>query len=241
MQLLGHRAVALRRLTLETAERGEIALALQHGLDAVGTERPDQLVLEVVDAREEADGLQAVAIEAGAGAGPLQHPSDDRSLGDVVEPGQADAPGEDRRGERPDGRRPAGRDDGDTLGGEVAAPAVGEDLERHAVAQPLDEDDRAGAGRHVVGGGDAGRPRPGCHVHGAQPASRRRPSLSRRRGSPGSGAACRSASCRSGRRSPRPRAASAARPWRCAGSASAASSTAGSRPGSSRGSTTRRG
>ena len=60
MQLLGHRAVALRRLTLEAAERGEIALALQHGLDAVGTERPDQLVLEVVDAREEADGLQAV-------------------------------------------------------------------------------------------------------------------------------------------------------------------------------------
>ena len=143
-QLLLDRPSPPRRLLLQRPERAEVALRLDELLHPRRAERPDQLVLEVALADEEPEARQV-----GASARRAEPDARERSLHrvllpDVVEAGQPQI--EPRRAvpaQVPADRvRSADRHDGDALGGEVAAAARGECLERASVALALDEDDR---------------------------------------------------------------------------------------------------
>src|SRR5512134_153210 len=59
----------LRRLTLERAERPELALGVDHVLHGVGADGTDQLVLEVRDADVEAQRFHLVTRKVGAESG----------------------------------------------------------------------------------------------------------------------------------------------------------------------------
>ena len=65
-------ASSLRGLLPEDPERSELALRLDDPLHLRWAERADQLVLEVLDADEEAEGLHISAGEPGAQAGALE-------------------------------------------------------------------------------------------------------------------------------------------------------------------------
>ena len=55
-----HRLMAVLRHGLEAPERVELGLRLEHSLYGFGSQSPDQLVLEIRDAREEAEGLEGL-------------------------------------------------------------------------------------------------------------------------------------------------------------------------------------
>jgi len=57
-QLMMHRRTTVMRHGLESPERVEFGLGLEHALDALGSQRPDQLVFEIGDAGEEAQGFE---------------------------------------------------------------------------------------------------------------------------------------------------------------------------------------
>ena len=132
-------------LALEDPERRKVAAALDDRQDAVDAQRADQLVLQVVDAGEEPEGLQVGARGGGAEAGPLQAAPDEAFLRGVVEAGQAYA--EPVRPERlqvvPDVRGAAGRRDQHALAREVAAEPFGDGQDGGLVAGPFDQDDGA--------------------------------------------------------------------------------------------------
>src|SRR5215211_544443 len=127
--------------SFRTLQRPELALGGDDAFHGGGAEAADQLVLQVGDAHVEPDRLQPGPAVADPEAGPLQPEPDLALLTGVTEAGQlepepagtvplqvaADAPG------------PAHGDHADALGGEVAAPALGDGLERDLVADPFDE------------------------------------------------------------------------------------------------------
>jgi predicted metal-dependent enzyme (double-stranded beta helix superfamily) len=108
-------------------------------LHAAGAERADQLVLEVGLADVEAERLHPGARELRAEAGALERALEVAFLAGVHEAGDLDAV--EAPEETADRLRSADRHDGDALGREVAATAVGERLDRDPVAGALDEDD----------------------------------------------------------------------------------------------------
>ncbi len=55
-----HRCVAVLRHGLEASERVELGLTLEHTLYGFGSQRPNQLVLEIGYAREEAEGFEGL-------------------------------------------------------------------------------------------------------------------------------------------------------------------------------------
>jgi len=59
-QLVMHRCTAVLRHRLEASERVELGLGLEYTLYGLGSQRPDQLVLEIDYAREEAEGLEGL-------------------------------------------------------------------------------------------------------------------------------------------------------------------------------------
>ncbi len=149
------------RLALEGAIGVELALCLDDSLHGVGTEGPDQLVLQVLDAHEEPEGLHLCACQVGAEAGPLETTSHVPFLRGVTQPGKADA--ESVRTvviqEASEVLRPSDRHDGHALGSEIAAAAHGERLDRALVTFPFDEDDRPRLWLHTLhGSGTAGAP-----------------------------------------------------------------------------------
>jgi hypothetical protein len=129
-------------LLLEGAERSELALGGEDILHRGGPEGPDQLVLEVGDADEEAESLEVGAGEVRAELCALQSPLEMALLRGVTEAGQPEAlrpePGE----EASDCVRAAHRDDGNPLGFEPPAAAQRQRLDGQLVAHPLDEDDQ---------------------------------------------------------------------------------------------------
>ena len=121
-----------------------LALSLDDLFHRGGAESADQLVLQVRVAHVEAEQLQVGAGEVGAEARPLETAPELALLGGVaqacqpeVEPGGA-VPLQ----EAPDRLRAADRHDGDALGVEIPAAALGQRLERGLVADPFDEHDR---------------------------------------------------------------------------------------------------
>src|SRR4029453_17482135 len=144
VELLLKAAVPLGGLALQGPERPELALGGDDALGGGGAEAADQLVLQVGDAHIEPGRLQPGPAWASPEAGPLQPEPDVALLAGVTEAGQlepqpagtvplqvaADVPG------------PAHGDHADALGGEVAASALGDGLERDLVADPFDEHHR---------------------------------------------------------------------------------------------------
>ena len=141
--LLGGPALP-RRLLLEGAEGSELSLGVDDLFHGGGAESADQLVLQICDAHVETQPLHLGASEVGAEAGPLETAPEVALLCGVVETRQPDV--EPLRPEPlqelSDRLRTADRHDGNALGVEIPAAALGERLDRALVADPFDEHDR---------------------------------------------------------------------------------------------------
>ena len=133
-----------RRLLLESAEGPEVALGVKNLFDRGGTERANELVLEVCDTNEEAQPFHIGPSEVGAEAGSLQASPKHLLLACVTE---AREPRARPRGTEPSQEashrlRTPDRHDRDLLAIEIATTARSESLKRNLVADPFDEHDR---------------------------------------------------------------------------------------------------
>jgi hypothetical protein len=137
-----------RRLLLKRAERSQVTLSLDDLLDNVGTERADQLVLQVLDAHVEAEPFHVGPIEVGAEAGPLEASPKVSLLGSVTQARQSDVEAlrAEQLEEPSDVRRSPHRNDGDALDLKVPTSAFGQCFERELVADPFNQHDRTCAG-----------------------------------------------------------------------------------------------
>ena len=160
-------------------------------LDDDDAEGADQLVLQVGLADVEPEPLHAGPREVDAASGARQPAPERALLGGIAQPGQLDVQprGPEDGQEAPDRRRPTDRHDGDALGAEVATTAPRQRFQRHLVADPLDEHDRAGVdpGCQQVGGRDddrraLSRPPPTRRRRSGAGAARPRPGASHLRG-----------------------------------------------------------
>jgi hypothetical protein len=140
------------RLLLEGPERPELTPLLHDLHHPLGAERADQLVFEVLDAREEPEPLQLERRRAGSEPRPLEAATDIGLLGRIVQPGHGDVgPTPSEPLQVPlDVLRSAHRDHGDTICRQDATLSRGQRLERTSVAGSLDEDDGARDRRHRV-------------------------------------------------------------------------------------------
>ncbi len=133
------------RLLLEGAEGSEIALLGNDLFHGGGTESADQLVLQVCDARIEAQPLHVDAIQVGPEACPLETAPELTLFCGVTETRKPDV--EPLRAEQIQeasyGLRTADRHDKDSLGVEIPTTALGERFDRALVADPFHEHDRA--------------------------------------------------------------------------------------------------
>ena len=117
-----------RRLLLEGAERSKLTLGLENLFHRGGTERADQLILQVCDTHVETERFHIGTTEVGAEAGPLEPAADVALLPGVTQPGQGEVQpaGAEQPQVAPDAPGTAHRHDGDALGGKVpAAVALG--------------------------------------------------------------------------------------------------------------------
>ena len=133
-----------RRLFLEGAKGAKISLSVSHLLHGLGTERADQLVLQVSDAHVEPETFHIGAGEVGAEAGTLETTSEVALLSGVTETRQPQI--EPLRAEPTqepsDGLRTPDRDDRHALGVEITAAALSERFERTLIADSFDQHDR---------------------------------------------------------------------------------------------------
>ena len=118
-------------------------MRLHHFLGAVGSERADQLVLEILDADEEPEGFHAGASEADAEAGALERASEVALLTGVAEAREpdVDALRPEHAEEASDGLSAAHRHDGNALAAEITPAEPGQRLDGALVADALDEHD----------------------------------------------------------------------------------------------------
>jgi hypothetical protein len=124
---------------LQGAERVQAPVLGEELLERIGSERANQLVLEVGDADVEAEPRHVGARQRCAEIGALERPLEDALLTGVAEPGDAHAVKAAQV--RADRVGAAHRHDLDALGCEVAAAPRGERFEGDPVADPLDEHD----------------------------------------------------------------------------------------------------
>ena len=128
---------------LECAEALEVAVGGEHLFDSGFADTPDQLVLEILDAGEEADTLHLRAREPRPEACVFEGPANDGLFTRVIEAGHLDAGGQwlGLTEKRPDRVRASELDDPNPFGGEAHAAARGQRLERGLVAHPFDNHD----------------------------------------------------------------------------------------------------
>ena len=154
MKLLVAEALALCRLPLQDPQRPDLTLLFDHLLHCRDAQRPDQLVLEIGIADEEAQPLQ-VETEAG----PRKSAPEPERLSCIAQAGQSEV--RTSRAEpiekAPDVRRPAHRHDGDSLRVKIAPGAGGQRLDGALVTDTLDEDHRVDGIPHAAGAGRLGR------------------------------------------------------------------------------------
>jgi hypothetical protein len=133
-----------RGLLLEGAEGSKLALRVGDPFHGGGTERAEQLLLQVCDAHVETESFHTGASEVGAEAGPLETALELALLGGVAQTSQPDV--EPLRAEQiqeaANGLRTPNRHDENALGVEIPTTALGERFERDLVADPFDEHDR---------------------------------------------------------------------------------------------------
>src|SRR5437660_1336166 len=133
-QLVLDRTAVPGGLLLQRAERPEVAVRLQDGLDGVRSERADELVLEIGDADVDPIRLQPGALERSA---------ERLLLPGVAETRDGDARAHEVVEDAADRLRAADGDDRHAFGRQVAALPARKRLEGDPVARALDEDDRA--------------------------------------------------------------------------------------------------
>ena len=128
--LVGQRS--LGGLLLEGAKRCELAFGSDDLFHGRGTGRADELVLEVFHAHEEPEPFHVCSGEDWAQAGSLETSPEVTLLGGIAQAGQFDVrpTGAEPIQEPADGLRSAHRHDGDALGGEIPATALGQRFER---------------------------------------------------------------------------------------------------------------
>src|SRR5439155_13891875 len=109
-----------------------------------GPKSADQLVLQVCDAYVETESFQIGASEVGADAGALESALEVALLGGVTEAREPDVlpPRAEQIQEASDRLRTPDRHDGDALGVEIPATALGQRVERDLVADSFDKHDR---------------------------------------------------------------------------------------------------
>jgi hypothetical protein len=143
----------VRRLPLQDVERREVAVPLHDLQHPVRSQRPDQLVLEVVDAGEEPERLHSVSVNGLPEPGPPEAAAHEPLLGGVVQPGQPDP--ESARAEPlhvvSEVGGAAGRGDENPLGHEVAVQPCGEGEYGGLVAGALDQHDGALHAATIIG------------------------------------------------------------------------------------------
>ena len=150
------------RLPLHAAKRAEVAVGAEELAEERDARRADELFLQVRDADVEAEALQ-VRTRPGCA-----HPSRrEAALDDVLFRGITQAGQNQPRSlgaEVPQVARKrvgtADRDDRDSFRGEIPAPADGQRLDGHLVADALDQDDGGPGGGHRLGS-DGGSPNRG--------------------------------------------------------------------------------
>ena len=120
-------------------------MRLDHGLGSIGSERADELILEILDADVEPELLHAGAGEARAESRALERTPEVALLAGVAETREPDA--EPLRAEHAeeasDRLRTAHRHDGNAFGSEITAANPRERLDRTLIADAFDEHDRA--------------------------------------------------------------------------------------------------
>jgi hypothetical protein len=133
-----------RRLLLESAEGSKVSLSVNDPFHRGGTERPDQLVLQVCDAHVETPPFHIDAGEVGAEAGPLETAPEFGLFCHITETRQRDVkPLRAEQIQEPsDGLRTPNRHNGNALGAKIPTTAVTERFERALVADPFNEHDR---------------------------------------------------------------------------------------------------
>jgi hypothetical protein len=133
-----------RRLLLECAERSKVTLSVDDLFHGGGTQRADQLVLQICDAHVETQPFHLGASEVGAEAGPLETAPEVGLLTGVAETRQPDV--ESLRAEQIQeptyGLRTPNGHNGSALSVKIPTSALSERLERALVADPFNEHDR---------------------------------------------------------------------------------------------------
>ena len=150
-QLRLDRPLALGRLALQDSERGELALFVDDALDLVDTEGPNQLVLEIEIAGEEAEPFHVLQREAGPHARTLETAPVGALLTDVAQSSDthAPAPGPERAQIPEHVGRTTDRHDRHTGGDEIDVAPAGQCLDGGLVAHTLHEQRRLPSVDHL--------------------------------------------------------------------------------------------
>jgi len=139
-QLVMHRCMAVLWHGLEAPEQDELVLCREHTLYGLGSERPDQLVLEIGDAREETERFQGLV--GGDRNGRVGESAADVPLvGDVIHATEfcTRVCAYELRKHPREVRYAISRPDLDVMQAEIAADAVGQRVNSACIAVALDE------------------------------------------------------------------------------------------------------
>jgi hypothetical protein len=156
-KLLLLRPSLVRSLLLESAERSELPRSGDDLFNGGGTERADQLVLQVCNAHVETERFHAGATQVRAESGALETAPEVTLFCGVAQARQSDVPA--RRTEQnqtaSDVLRAAHWHDGNALRVKISTTARGERFQRDLVADPFNEHDRTqvNAGSQRLDGG----------------------------------------------------------------------------------------
>ena len=155
-QLLLRGAVPLCGLAHERLEGTQVALRPDEFFHACRAQRTDEFVLQVRRADEELLVCRPVALQGAGVVGTLPLVAESRET-------EAQAGRPEETGEASDAHRAAHRQDADSFGRQVPAPARGQCVDRCDVARPFEQDDRphSQSARPAPRGvaGPTGRPR----------------------------------------------------------------------------------
>jgi hypothetical protein len=137
------RSIALRRLVLEDPVRMQIAVPFEEPLDCGRSEGADELVLQILDAHEEAEPFQVGQGDVLAEAGSFERPLEEVRFTLIHQTSKGDI--QPTRTEELhvalEVRGTAHGDDGDPLGGQVTSLPARQSLDGELIAGPFDQND----------------------------------------------------------------------------------------------------
>jgi hypothetical protein len=148
-KLLLGRGAAPRRHLLQRAEPTDITVGADDLFDGHRTERPDQLILQILDAHIEPELLHSCTGEVAAETGALQCPTKDRLLPGIAKAGEPQAiiGSPELLEEGSDSVGASEPNDPNPRRCEVDPPALSQRFDRQLIARAFDDNNRA----HAVG------------------------------------------------------------------------------------------